>query len=104
MKVFPQVGDVGLPIVLVVTEQGVPVDISPATDLSIVLRAPDGRHKTFNATFKTNGEDGKVQYVTADAEDLDVDGLWEVQAKLTLGSFSGYTAVANMPVRKNADR
>lgn len=105
MNIFPQVGDVGLPLVLVVVDkEGQPVDISPATNLKVILRPPDGRSKVFDATFKTNGEDGKVQYVTASADDLDVPGEWEMQAKLTLGSFSGYTAVGLVPVRKNADR
>ena len=104
MTVFPQVGVVGLKLILVFTENGAPKDISPATGLAIVLRAPDGRSKQFAAAFKTNGEDGKVQYTTAAATDLDMAGMWEAQIQIVLGAFTGKSTRAFIPVRENADR
>jgi hypothetical protein len=104
MIVHPQVGDIGFEVILIITREGVALDVAPASSLQMLFRAPDGRSKTFTALLKTDGTDGKVYYRTAAASDLDMAGIWETQVKLTLGSFTGYTSRAFMPVKDNANR
>jgi hypothetical protein len=90
----PQVGDIGLEIIVdfeTIDCDGkiIPFDISdPGTIIHICLRKPD---KTTNVEFIASfsscgigdGTDGSASYVTISAGDLDVAGQWLVSGKVT---------------------
>lgn len=84
------VDDVGTEIVLVVEEDGQPLDISTATAITYEFTAPDGIVTTKNAAFLTDGVDGKLVYTTASG-DIDQVGVWKVRAAFTLGTWTGRT-------------
>lgn len=65
------------------TDQNDIVDISQATVMQILLRAPDGGVLTKTAIHSTDGTDGKMRYVTI-AGDLDETGTWKIQGRVTL--------------------
>lgn len=71
--------------VQVVDQNGNPVDVSTANALEFFLLAPDGVPQQVAASLLSNGLDGMLQYVTTD-EDLEVVGVWQIQAQLTFGS------------------
>lgn len=89
------VGDVGTVFILEIqqcdvcgTGQLVPVDLSTAVTMDICFKSPDTT-KTFTASYATppcglgDGTDGKIQYKTVAATDLDRDGTWQIAAKIT---------------------
>lgn len=93
-------GDVGTTFILIVKDNGSPVDISGATSLEIYLRPVGGNYLQKPAVLTTDGYDGKMQYVTV-AGDLSVTGLWEIQGHLTFGSNTWKTAVKQFQVYSN---
>ena len=64
------------------------VDVSTATTKQIIFKKPNGESVTKTALFYTDGSDGIIQY-TSVAGDLDVKGVWKIQAfvDMTAGDF-----------------
>jgi hypothetical protein len=88
-----QKGDIGTAIRLTITKQsdGTVLDISTASTKQIILRSPAGKVKTFTATLVTDGTDGKMEYITAAAADLDEAGKWDVQGRVVIASSNRKT-------------
>lgn len=76
------VDDYGAVVEITAQQDGVAVDISSYTTLSIVLQAPSGAETTKAAAFKTDGTDGILQFTIANG-DLDEVGGWTMQVELT---------------------
>ncbi len=103
-----QVGAVGVVFIFTVhDETGAIVDLSSATTLDAKFRAgPKGATKTFSlptTTFTTDGTDGKFQYTTAAASDIDVEHeSWQRQGVVVVpGVYNGPTEVRTFPVKPN---
>jgi len=98
------VGDVGLDIILSISEDGSVLDITGATDITIILRAPTdslgsttrGELKTKTGIIKVAAE-GTIYFSTI-AGDLDIEGEWTVQGNFTLGTWTGRTQKATFIV------
>lgn len=71
--------------VLVVDQDGNPVDISSATGLQLWLLAPDQTKVPVPAALVNNGLDGLLEAVT-DADTLPQAGMWGIQAQLQFGT------------------
>ncbi len=84
------VDDYGTRLIVVVEEDGEPLDISTATAKTLELTKPDGTVESKTAVFFTDGTDGKLLYTTI-AGDMDVEGLWYVRGCFTLGGWVGRT-------------
>ncbi len=98
-----QKGDEGIQLIVqVVDSAGVPVDISAALSTVIKLSYPDGSAQDFNATFVSDGVDGKIQYST-EAEDLSQVGLYGIQAKIGMGNAPKSSELGKFEVRGNID-
>jgi hypothetical protein len=83
------VGDVGTTIEVTLTEDGSVIDISTATSQEIKIKGPKGNAvKSITSTFVTNGTDGKIEFVSS-VGDFDKEGVWRIQAKVTLTSPAG---------------
>jgi DUF4097 and DUF4098 domain-containing protein YvlB len=95
-----QVGTVGLELEITVYEGDVVVDLSTATGLNIVLRKPNGTVLIKTASFSTDGTDGEIYYKTITG-DIDVNGMWRVQAHVVSPSFDVYSTVIPFVVNKN---
>ncbi len=93
-------GDVGTTFILIVKDNGSPVDISGATSLEIFLRPVGGNNLVKPAVITTDGYDGKMQYVTVDG-DLNVTGLWEIQGHVVFGTNKWKTAIKQFQVYSN---
>lgn len=76
------------------------VDVSTATVKSIIFEKPDGTIVTKEATFVTDGSDGKINYVTV-TNDLDLIGNWKIQGKVTMPTGSWYTDISKFKVYDN---
>jgi hypothetical protein len=93
-------GDVGTTFVLIVKDNGIVVDLSSNTGLTMYFRPVAGALLTRNAVLSTDGYDGKMQYTTV-AGDLSVSGLWEIQGYIQFGSNSWKTEVKQFQVYTN---
>jgi hypothetical protein len=83
--------------VLLVDQDGAPIDISTANQLQFWLLAPDHTKKPVAAALVSNGLDGLLEALT-DPDTLPQAGTWGLQAQLTFGanvleSRWGYFAV-----------
>lgn len=77
--------DVGTVFELTATDGGVVVNLSTASVKQIIFAKPSGATLTQNASFVTDGTDGKVKYTTV-AGDLDMLGNWQVQLYVELAT------------------
>ena len=102
-----QLGFIGAAIIITVVELDengleVVVDISAATSLQIQFKKPDTARTVVvkTASKVTDGTDGKLQYITI-LDDLDLIGIWEVQALITHPNFTGPPTVERFKVVRN---
>ena len=80
------VGDIGTAFRLTIYDcQATPVviDVSAATAIEIKFRRPDYSSFAKTGVFVTDGIDGQIEYITI-LDDLDAEGDWNIQAKVTL--------------------
>lgn len=97
------VGDIGTIFRVTITEciAGVdtPVDVSGASSLQFTFLKPDHTTAlTKTAVNTTDGTDGKIQYTTISG-DLDVAGIWQLQAKVVLGGSEFFSSIAPFEVK-----
>lgn len=79
------VGDIGTHFIcemvnLVNSEAEAPLDISVGagvTEKLVIFKKPDGTETEFAGAYVTDGTDGQLEYVTANKDDLDMEGSWE---------------------------
>lgn len=85
-----------------VDQSGDAIDLSAATALQFWLKAPDGSVRPVPAEWVSNGQDGRIQYVTT-GEDLPQAGLWQLQAQATFNAqqlltrWASFRADSNIP-------
>lgn len=100
-----QVGDVGTKFLVTILEDddaGNPqaVDVSGATLKTVTLKPPSGAVITRNASFETDGTDGKI-FILSQSGDLSVAGAWEVQGRVTLAAGDWRSEVGSFAVKAN---
>lgn len=76
--------DVSTVFEITLKEGGVVVDVSTASVKQIRFKKADDTTLTKDASFTTDGTDGKIEYTTV-ANDIDQDGTWEIQAYIEMG-------------------
>jgi hypothetical protein len=98
-----QLGAIGLSIELTIyaNTTNLPKDVSGATVKRLRFKKPGGVSFEKDATFTTDGTDGKINYVTQSSSDIDRQGTWNVQAYLVLSDFTGYTSISTFTVGTN---
>lgn len=87
----PVQGADGVVFEVTIVEDEVAIDMSAATGLFLDFTKPYGGSLQKAAAFTTDGTDGKIEVSLSSAE-LDQAGVWQIQARFTLGSFVGPTA------------
>ncbi len=96
----PRVGDVGTVIEMLIQEDGSAMDLSGATTMQIIFRKPDGSKLEKDASFKTDGTDGRLKY-TIGAGDLDQVGVWSCQAKVIFAGGLWTSSINSFEVLEN---
>jgi hypothetical protein len=85
-------GAVGVIIrVRIIKKDGSAEDISSATKKEIYLLAPSNLSKLYPAEFVTDGQDGYLQYITQNTEDLRERGVYSIRCYITMTGYSGLT-------------
>lgn len=94
-------GDIGSVLRYTIKDQdGIVVDVSAASEKSIILLSPTGKKYTKTATLTTTGTDGQIEY-TIQAGDLDAPGTWLRQAKVVVPAGTFFTGVTSFDVVAN---
>ena len=73
---------------------------SGALTKQLIFRKPDGTKLIKDASYTTDGIDGKIQYTTISG-DLDTAGAWNVQAYIVTPSGTWYSSVGSFKVYEN---
>ena len=95
--------DIGTAFQLTIYDCQVPpviIDISSASVKEVKFRRPNYTSFTKTGTFVTDGTDGQVEYITLDL-DLDAEGTWEIQAKVTLPTGTWSSDIQTFEVKGN---
>ena len=69
-----------------VDKDGVAVDVSAYSTIHLDLIMPDKSVVTFVGEFSTDGENGKVRYITVSEDDIGQSGHYQGQFRLSSGS------------------
>jgi hypothetical protein len=95
---MPFTGDIGHVFTMTVIENGAAKNIAAASSKQFVFFHPrDATLLVVTAAFVTDGSDGKLTYTTISG-DLSQEGLWRVQAALTLPTWTGRTSIVDFEV------
>jgi hypothetical protein len=97
------VGDTST-VVVTLTEDGLPTDVSAATLINFNFQLPDKTKITKVGSFNTDGVDGKVKYkfVGGLTPDLSIDGPWKIQVQILEGASDVFnSAVGDFKVNRN---
>ena len=96
-----RVGDWGTQIILKVMEDDAIVNLASASgSMDIIARKGDGTLVTWDATFVTDGTDGRMSYTTV-ANDINVPGTWRLQGFITMPTGAWKTTIATLEVSDN---
>lgn len=96
-----QVGVVGAVIQMALVDQdGAALDVSTAT-LAAYLQSPRGKMMTVVPVVVNTGSDGFIKYTTTAATDLDCEGPWRIQAKVTISGNVFPSKSVSFDVRQN---
>ena len=95
------IGDIGTVFEVTLMDDIVVVDISSASVMQIVFEKADGTKVINTAVFTSNGVDGKMQFVTTVAGDLDQTGNWKIQGIVTLPTGKWSSDISKFKVYGN---
>lgn len=101
------VGDVGTLIEVTLLDCNTVVDLTGATVTDLVFVKPSGEKVTKEATFKTDGTDGILQYIVEEAEEeedppfFNEYGTWKIQGKVVLPTGTWNSDIAKFKVYDN---
>ena len=101
-----QVGAINLLLELEIREGYGVLDISTATIKNIIIEKPDDTVMVKTGNFLTDGKDGVLYYRTS-GSDLDLEGVYNAQAYISMPDFTGYstpisfTVYPNLPLDNN---
>lgn len=74
-----------------------PVDVSSQTAMSFIFKKPDASTLTVTPVYTTDGIDGRIQYITLTG-DIDLSGVWCLQAEVTLPTGIFRTSIIKFDV------
>lgn len=96
-----QVDDFGTILNITIREGGKSLDISGATSVEVVFDRPNNNGKTTkNASFATDGKDGKIKY-SIEEDLLDTPGEWRIQVILTFANGKWHSDIGVFIVKGN---
>ena len=96
------VGDIGTTFMVTIVEiDGItPVPITSATVKKILFKKPDGTKFSKDANLVTDGDDGKMEYVSISG-DIDIPGKWAMQGYIEIPGGKFYSRKSSFYVESN---
>lgn len=101
------VGDIGTLIEVTLYDCTTVVDLTGATSTELIFVKPSGEKVTVDATFKTDGTDGILQYIVPEADQendpefFNEYGTWKIQGKVVLPTGTWNSDIAKFKVYDN---
>jgi len=96
--------DIGTAFVCTIKDgNGKIIDVSDATTKEISFLKPSGAKVTKDASFTTDGKDGKIEWITDLVTDLDECGIWKIQGFVVIPTGEWHTTKHSFPVEDNID-
>jgi hypothetical protein len=93
--------DIGAQFVITIIKNNKDViDISNAISKTIIFQKPNDLLVLKNATFYTDGKDGKICYVSTYG-DLDMVGLWKMQCHIITPSTNWHSSFLTFKIHRN---
>lgn len=92
--------DYGTVIQVTVTEDGVAVDLSEATEKKLIIQRKPQDVLVADAVFVTDGTDGKLKYVLQ-ANDITQKATIKIQAKITFPTGRWHSDIMEVVVADN---
>lgn len=96
-----QVGAIGVTFQLIVRSKDGIVDLSSATAKAIYYKKPDDTSGSWVASFTSDGTDGKIEYITTSVNDLNQEGIWQIQGYVSMPDFTGRSTISSFEVNAN---
>ena len=95
-------GDIGTAFTITIMDDATVVPIQSATvTKQIKFKKPSGVTVIKDASFVTDGTDGKMRWTTTTVDDLDEAGKWYLQVYLVLSNWTGHSDQDNFMVYSN---
>ena len=94
------VDDIGTQFEITIKDGDNLVNLSAATDMTIIFQKPDKITIEKIATLLTDGTDGRMKYSTI-VGDLNIAGNWKIQAKVSLPAGVWKSDISEFKVYKN---
>jgi hypothetical protein len=97
-----RLGDIGtiFQATLVDADDGSAIDVSLATTQEFIYKKPDDTKVTKTTVFASGGTDGVIRYVTV-LDDLDLIGVWQLQAHIITPSGEWHSETDEFRVAAN---
>lgn len=87
-------------IVTIIDSNGESFDLSSASVLKFIFKKPDGSFEEKNASFVTNGKDGRIQYIV-ESGFFNQNGIWEIQAYIKNPAGAWHSNISSFVVWEN---
>jgi hypothetical protein len=92
--------DIGTTFRVTILDGTTIVDLSTATSKQLIFQKPDNTNLIKTASLYTDGTDGIIQYTTV-AGDLDIVGVWSIEAFIVFGTNQWHSDVSQFRVFRN---
>lgn len=94
------VGDIGTIFNLTINDENSTIVNLSGADVSLIFRKPDNNLLTKIPTLINSGIGGQITYVVIEG-DLDLHGIWGLQAYVDYGGSGWYTDINEFKVYRN---
>mgnify|MGYP006081573935 CR=1 FL=1 len=94
------VNDIGTEFRILILDKDAVVDLSFASELTIIFRKPNGSILSVTADLYTDGSDGIITYTSVDG-DIDQSGIYKIQSYVAIGSSSYSSSIGSFKVHCN---
>jgi hypothetical protein len=102
-----KIGDEGTEIILAITTNGLPANLSSAINVAMVFRKPSGEVLVVPAEIEGDPEEGRIRVLTGRDEDrieLDEPGPWLVQGRAETPDGRWHAAIGEFGVARVIQR
>jgi len=94
--------NIGIQFIVTISNGDDIEDLNEYDDREIIFKKPNKTILTKSATLYTDGSDGKM-YCVSEEGDLDIIGIYQIQARLATTLVEYTTSIGSFRVQKNLD-
>jgi hypothetical protein len=95
-----RVGDIGSTYTVTITENGLPLDLTPSTGRQLRFLRPDNTVLAVTPAYVTDGTDGKLRHTFTSGQ-LSRPGSWQTQVHITTAGGEWHSDIGGFQVSTN---